>query len=98
MYLLTFPLHAILLGFFTQFSSTLSLPFQQLNKPAWLGKYPAWITVLGEVEWTDNNVRGHLVVRNVRNVTAMRPGKPSDHWFLWAGASRQCQWWCQKLV
>lgn len=28
--------------------------------------------MLGEVEWTDNNVRGLVVVRNVRNVVAAR--------------------------
>lgn len=42
MYALTFPLCAVLLGFLPQFSSTLPLPFQQLNKPAWLESYPAW--------------------------------------------------------
>lgn len=44
MHLLTFPSRALLLEFFPWFSSTLSLPFQQLSKPAWLGSNPAWIS------------------------------------------------------
>lgn len=63
---------------------------------------PGWkVTQLGslvsvQVEWTDNNIRGLVVVRNMRNVVAERPGKPGSYWCLWAGASGQC--WCCKGV
>lgn len=35
--------------------------------------------MLGEAEWTDDNVRGLVVVRNVRNVVTVRPGKAGSH-------------------
>lgn len=33
-----------------------------------------------EVEWTDNNSRGLVVVRSMRNVVVARPGKLGSHW------------------
>lgn len=54
------------------FSSSTSLPGWKITQ---LG-----LCVLREVEWTNDNTRGLVVVGNMRNVVVARPGKQGSHW------------------